>query len=148
MYFLVCIYWISFLSNVLWHMIINTVKASFCCVAWEFGPTYWLLLWKGSANIGLPVHVQWLTTGSPLWYMSLLRFFYLSVLDIFLYLMTIIFRFVGDAAKRKVLDWPTRLSICIGAASGKQCVFISMHPAWPFFYCDIELNNSVWFRNM
>jgi hypothetical protein len=61
--------------------------------------------------------------------MSLLRFFYLSVLDIFLYLMTIIFRFVGDAAKRKVLDWPTRLSICIGAASGKQCVFISMHPA-------------------
>lgn len=25
----------------------------------------------------------------------------------------------GEAAKRKVLDWPTRLSIALGAARGK-----------------------------
>lgn len=28
-------------------------------------------------------------------------------------------RFVGEASKRKTLDWPTRLSIMLGAAKGK-----------------------------
>lgn len=31
----------------------------------------------------------------------------------------IFFHSVGEASKRKVLDWPTRLSVCIGAARGK-----------------------------
>lgn len=47
---------------------IDTDKTSFCCLARKFGPTHWLLLRKGSTDIGISIHVQWLTAGSPLWY--------------------------------------------------------------------------------
>lgn len=33
------------------------------------------------------------------------------------------FRSVGEASKRKVLDWPTRLSVCIGAARGTSFLY-------------------------
>jgi hypothetical protein len=33
------------------------------------------------------------------------------------------FHSVGEASKRKVLDWPTRLSVCIGAARGTSFFF-------------------------
>jgi len=33
------------------------------------------------------------------------------------------FHSVGEASKRKVLDWPTRLSVCIGAARGTSRFF-------------------------
>jgi hypothetical protein len=34
------------------------------------------------------------------------------------------FWFEGEASKRKVLDWPTRLSVCIGAARGNKHLFL------------------------
>lgn len=97
-------------------LITSAVKTSFCCVAWEFSPTYRLLLWKRSTDIGLSVHVQWLTTRSPLRYQASHSFFLKKISwKILIYNF---FHSVGEASKRKVLDWPTRLSVCIGAARG------------------------------
>lgn len=52
-------------------------------------------------------------------------------------LIYIFFRSVGEASKRKVLDWPTRLSVCIGAARGTR----SFKKNSVHFYSGIELNN-------
>jgi len=53
-----------------------------------------------------------------------------------------LFFLVGEASKRKVLDWPTRLSVCIGAARGKKhlCCVNTHSACFSLAYRGIKLN--------
>ncbi|KAK4585031.1 hypothetical protein RGQ29_022624 [Quercus rubra] len=47
-------------------------------------------------------------------------------------------RLYGEPAKRKILDWPTRLSIALGAARGK---FLHTFPGRSIIYRDVKSSN-------
>jgi len=69
------------------------------------------------------------------------NFIYFSLV-IPLFIILIFFCFVGEASKRKVLDWPTRLSVCIGAARGKKhlCSVNTHSACFSLSYRGIKLN--------
>ena len=105
------IWQVTFIVNV-------TAKPSISSSAWEPGASFWLLLWKWSTNPRLSIYVQWFSTRSPLWYLLIKNNPTTWISPDSDILSTTGF-WTGEAAKRKTLDWPTRLSIALGAARGK-----------------------------